>query len=367
MERTTCFQGIIIIRSSTTSPTNPPLEQPSKSNYLSVANETSLGSVVGVDIGAREAQSRVPRIGSGGVLSSRAEGGLGVLAGGVRVVGGTADVDQLVADAVEDDGGVQRLLLALVHDGILGLERELAGLAPVQRLLELDRRRAGAEVEPERRGLEAEEGSRHGVGNGSGADCCAAPRCVAAVPGRGGRGSSSGAGAAASKDGSASGDNGSGGGGSIGIVVAAGITAGTARRGSIDGEVGKALGDHDVGYAEAGGVEGRLERGRRVGVFGIRADDVGIDEGDNASKSLGGGEGGIAADVGDADDEGVEVLLGGHELLCRRDDLGIVTECRYDLVSEGKLGTGIGSGEENAGNRAGQRRSLTGLAKVAQG
>lgn len=135
-------------------------------SLLRVADQTSLGSVIGVDIGAGEAQGLVPGVGGGRVLGAGAELGLGLVAGGDGVVGGAAHVHQLVADAVEDDGGVEGLLLALVALRVDGLERRLAGLAPVERLLELHRRHARPEVEAERRGLEAEERARHRV-----ADC----------------------------------------------------------------------------------------------------------------------------------------------------------------------------------------------------
>ncbi|RYO85341.1 hypothetical protein DL762_005224 [Monosporascus cannonballus] len=139
------------------------------STTLRVTNETLLRGVIGVDIRAGEAQRLVPGVGGGLVLGAGGELGLGGLAGLDGGVGGAADVDQLVADAVEDDGRVQRLLLALVDDGVDGLEGELAGRAAVERLLELHRRDAGAEVEAERRGLKPQEGPSDGVADRSSA------------------------------------------------------------------------------------------------------------------------------------------------------------------------------------------------------
>ena len=86
-----------------------------------MADETLLGGVVGVDVSAGEAEGLVPSVGGGRVLRAAAELGLGVLAGGDGVVGGTADVAELIANAVEDDVGVQRLLLPLVDNRVNSL------------------------------------------------------------------------------------------------------------------------------------------------------------------------------------------------------------------------------------------------------
>lgn len=120
-----------------------------------MADQARLRGVIGVDVGASEAQSLVPGVGRRLVLGTAAEISLGSLAGRVSIIRSTANIDELVADAVEDNVGVESFLLTLVDDRVLSLEGELASLAAVQRLLELDGRSAGSEVEAKGRGLEA--------------------------------------------------------------------------------------------------------------------------------------------------------------------------------------------------------------------
>ena len=60
-----------------------------------------------------------------------------------------------------------------------------------------------------------------------------------------------------------------------------------------------------------------------VRILDIRTGDSRVDEGYDTPELLGGGQGGIAADVGDISSEGVEILLGGDEL--RRRGLGEIT------------------------------------------
>ncbi|KAJ2967380.1 hypothetical protein NUW58_g10469 [Xylaria curta] len=346
-----------------------------------VADKTSLGGVVGVDIRAVEAERSVPGIGGRGVLGSASKVGLRGLASSNSVVSGIADVAELVADAVEDDVGVQRLLLALVDDGVLRLEVELSGLAPVQRLLELNRRRAGAEVQAERRAW-SRRMFHVAIVVGIAVPLplpllllFPLPLSVVsiAIVSRGGSG---GCGRSSSSAGATTVENGSGRSSTaavvavvafvasiivivvvvvvtvtvivaiaviafvssiivviaiavvivVVVVVVAIISVGAASRSSVYSEVGEPLSGHDLSHAEAIGVEWSLERGGRVGILDIRADDSRIDERDDTSKFLGGRERSIATDVGDADGKGVEVLLSGHELLCRRDDLGIVAK-----------------------------------------
>ena len=119
-----------------------------------MTNKASLRSIVGVNVSSCKAQSFVPGVGCCLILGTTTEISLSRLASSDSVVGSTADVDELITDAVEDDVGVESLLLTLVHNGVLGLEGELASLASIERLLKLDSRSAGSKVKTERGSLE---------------------------------------------------------------------------------------------------------------------------------------------------------------------------------------------------------------------
>ncbi len=142
-----------------------------------MANEAGLRGVVGVGVGAGEAQGRVPGVSSGHLFPTVSSGQASTykVAGGweterenvgayilgaerldLRLGGiasilgslvGVAHVGELVADAVGDDVGVESLLLALVDERVDGLEGELGVLAAIEAGLELDGRHAQAEVE----------------------------------------------------------------------------------------------------------------------------------------------------------------------------------------------------------------------------
>lgn len=108
------------------------------------------------------------------------------------------------------------------------------------------------------------------------------------------------------------------------------------------GEVAEAVGTHDVGDGQAGGVEGVLQRPGRVGILNVGTDDSRVDEGHDAAEGLRGGQGGIRADGRDVLREGVEVLLGGNELRGRGQDGRVVTELGDDLVGELQLQVNVG-------------------------
>ena len=82
------------------------------------------------NISPRKPKQLIPLLGRGRVPGAeRLDLGLGVQAGRLGRRVGLADVGQLVADAVGDDVGVERLLLALGDERVLGLEGELGRLA----------------------------------------------------------------------------------------------------------------------------------------------------------------------------------------------------------------------------------------------
>ena len=170
---------------------------------------------------------------------------------------------------------------------------------------------------------------------------------------------------------------------------------------SLGGKVAEAVGGNNVGHAQTRGVKGRLQGLGRVGVLDVGAGDSRIDEGHDAAEGLGGGQAGIAADVGNGLGAGVEVLLGGHELCGPGKDLGVVAELGYNLVGELELSvaapgqpgmstqrvynpspimsvgtrlcrygmyfcTRVGTGEQDAGGLTGESASGAGSAKAGQ-
>ncbi|KAK3299592.1 uncharacterized protein B0H64DRAFT_102467 [Chaetomium fimeti] len=97
-------------------------------------------------------QRRIKSIRGRGVLGSqRLHLGLGVLAHGLGGVVGAAHVGELVADAVGDDVGVERLRLALGDEGVRGEEGALVGRAPGAAELEVHARVALPKVGGARR------------------------------------------------------------------------------------------------------------------------------------------------------------------------------------------------------------------------
>lgn len=84
---------------------SPPYFNP-KRHHLCVADKTLLRSVIGVDVNTSKAKSLVPGVSRRGILSTRTQVGLSFPAGGNGIGSSVADVDELVADAVEDDVGV---------------------------------------------------------------------------------------------------------------------------------------------------------------------------------------------------------------------------------------------------------------------
>ncbi|GJC84315.1 hypothetical protein ColLi_07154 [Colletotrichum liriopes] len=238
-----------------------------------------------------EAEKTVEGVGDGRAAVARGlDLGLGVLALRLGGVVGTADVGELVADAVDDDVGVQGVLLALGDNRVGGKEGALVRLAARAAELEVDSGSAGTEV--------------------SGATGIASIGVVASV-----------------------------------VVVVPGIV---------------------VVVVVAAGVKGARQRGGRVGVLGVGAGNGRVDEGHDAAEGLGGGERGVAADVGDAGGEGVEVLLGGDEALGGVEDVGAVAESG-DLVGKLKLGAGVGGAEESAGDASGERGGFAGGAGLESG
>ena len=132
-----------------------------------MSNQPSNRRIIGVRIGPRKPQRRVPRVSRGRISGSKRRNLR--LSRGSRVLRGlvsTADVGQLVVDPVGDDVGVQGLFLPFIHQGIDGLEGRLRGGAVVEPGFEFHGGDAEAEVE---RGVgggdEAGEVARDGVGD----------------------------------------------------------------------------------------------------------------------------------------------------------------------------------------------------------
>ncbi|KAL2126221.1 hypothetical protein VTI74DRAFT_1405 [Chaetomium olivicolor] len=99
------------------------------------------------NIDPRKPKSLVPGLGRSLVPGTqRLDLRLGLLAGVLGGLVGSANVGQLVADAVGDDVRVKGLLLARRDLGVDGLEGEFRGRAAAEPAHELDGRHAGAEV-----------------------------------------------------------------------------------------------------------------------------------------------------------------------------------------------------------------------------
>ena len=105
----------------------------------------------------------------------------------------------------------------------------------------------------------------------------------------------------------------------------------------LDGEVGEAVGNGDLGNAQAGILEGGLERGSRVGVLDVRSSNSRVDQRNNTTELRGGGQAGITADGGDGLGEGVEVLLSSDKGESTLDDSGVIAEGLNNGVGEFKL------------------------------
>ncbi len=135
---------------------------------LSVANQASLRSIVRVQVGASKAKSAIPRLSS--AVVARAQAGDECLSGSGSILGslvGTTDVGELIVDAVGDDGWVESLLLALVAEGVLGLEGEGGGSTAVEPGFEFHGGNAETEIQGSVGGCdEAAEITCHCVGDG---------------------------------------------------------------------------------------------------------------------------------------------------------------------------------------------------------
>jgi len=286
------------LRQNTPAPQTPPLLDFNPLNTQEVVESGDDGIALGV-------------VGPGKISN----GSLCVLAEILGSLVGVADVGELIADTVGDDVVVERILLALGDKGVHGEESALVGLAASTTKFEADAGVADTEVNSTVSGVASvtgiasvTSGSRGSDDGGKRSRAPAGNGC-----GRGGRGS----GSTTSR-------------GTAGSV-------GSSPSQILEGEVGEAVGDHDLGDAEAHSVEGVGNRGGRVGVLNIGTHDGGIDERDDAAKSLGNRQGSIIADGGDGLREGVEVLLGSDQSNSGGDDGSIIAELRDDGVGKLKL------------------------------
>lgn len=112
-----------------------------------MANQASLRSIIRIDIRPRKPKSAIPRLRSTSISCPKTNNqslrrSSSVLSSLVR----TTDVGELIVDAVRDDGRVERLLLALVDERVLGLEGGFRGGAAVKPGFEFHGRHAEAEV-----------------------------------------------------------------------------------------------------------------------------------------------------------------------------------------------------------------------------
>lgn len=290
--------------------------------------------------------------------------GLGTQAGVLGGLVGLANVGELVADAVGNDVGVKGVLLALGDEGVGRQEGALGVFAAGAPKNEVHCRRALAEIRTgeARRAAGISVGVacrrvRGGVGVRGRRRVVVACRAIIAgvivtgirisiITGSGSVGGSTSVGGSATGSG----------------LVAIGVH---------NSEVAKALGNHDVGNREAGRVERAGQRGGRVGILGVGPRDVRVDQGNDAAELLGGWQGGVSADGGDGDVEGVEVLLGGHDGGRTTDDGRVGAQGADDLVGQGELDGWIDGGQQtgdpNKDEMKTDRRTLSqGLAAASK-
>ncbi|KIH88424.1 hypothetical protein SPBR_06640 [Sporothrix brasiliensis 5110] len=356
----------------------------SEAGHLCVADKASLGSVVGVGVGAAETQQSVPRLGSSDVAFAGGDhlgqgGSCGVLGGLI----GTANVGQLVVDAVHDDLGVQGLLLASVDKRVDGLESTFARRAAVQASLELHGWHAETKVKARHGGRdEAVKRALHGVGDRTEASGGTGARGLSAGGGHSSRGSggsasshgnerSGNAAAVFGRRGNSSNSRSRRAAGSIGSTAgdrgakARGVRLSTISRNGC--EVGKALGDHDLGNTETGSVKGRGLGLCGVGVLQVGAANSRVDQGNDTAQLRADGECRVRADGGNADDEGVKVLLSGNKATGSSHSGIAGAELRQDEISLGQLAAGVGGGQKELDGGTGQSGGLAGLAKISEG
>jgi len=264
---------------------------------------------------------------------------LSIAAGGDGSVVGTADVVEVVADAVDDDVRVKSLLLVGGDGGLVGLEGELGVGTSAETTSEEDGGVAGSEVDGTVVGGGAIVGSgivgslpvvsnnastsviitySSGIISRSIISSSIASRGIVVV------------GSVASSS----------------TVTGAGVgTGGEASEvhlvtGGVDSEeVGEALSDGELGNGDTGSIEGGLDGLGRVGVLDVRAVYGGVKEREDTTEGLGGGEGGIGANVASVDSEGIEVLLSGNDADGGIEDLLVITELGDDVVGKLELYT----------------------------
>lgn len=103
------------------------------------------------------------------------------------------------------------------------------------------------------------------------------------------------------------------------------------------GEIGETIGRHHLRNTHANRIEWLLLRLRRELVCKVGVRDSGINKWENATKDLSSGEGWVATDIWDADDERIEVLLSSNETdggcygICTGAELGNDFICFLEL------------------------------------
>lgn len=277
---------------------------------------------------------------------------LGITAGGDGSFVGPADVVEVIADAVNDDVGVEGLLLVGRDGRLVGLEGELSVGTTTETTSEEDGGVAGSEV----------DGTVVGGGIVSGGSIVSGSGIVSGVIG-GVIGSSS---SIISGIVSVA---------SVGIASITGTSTGTGgEAGEVNGvtsgidsiEVGKALLNGKLGNRDASSIEGGLDGSSGVGVLNVRTVYSGVKEREDTAESLGGGERSISAKVASISSEGVEVLLSGNDANGGINDLLVITELGDDVIGKRELGAGAGTGEEDARNLTREGTGSTGVTEGAE-
>lgn len=298
---------------------------PQRKKKLPIINHTTSPLSPRCESYTSEPEQAVPRLRRGGVAGAeRLDLGLGFPAEVLGGVVGTADVGQLVADAVRDDVGVEGLLLVGRDLRVIGLEGELVGRTPVQAALELYGRVTGAEVDC-------------GVVVVPAVVVVAVPIAVVAVVAVVTIVAIVGISVATAAVGATVAVSVSVVSISIAIISVVSITiavvaivtvtivaivavavvtvvttaayVGSRPVRTLSNKVGKAVGDGDIRLTEAIRIERIGQGSLRVGILNVRTNDGRVDKWNNATELRCCGEVGIGANGRNGNDEWVEVLL----------------------------------------------------------
>ena len=97
------------------------------------------------------------------------------------------------------------------------------------------------------------------------------------------------------------------------------------------------MSSHDFSDAEASCGERGGQRGLCIGILSVGTSDCRVDERDDSTEGLGGGESWVATDGWNGDDERVEILLSTGEATSSSNDNSVSAEGGDDQVGLSEL------------------------------